>query len=377
MSIVNSYNLFIDTERNLSQESNGQEINLPLGQTPITCGTDQFVRLTLQEFTMYKSWNSVNNTNSGFRVALPSVKQVAESLIEGNYNSFFSLLENGLIDASNNKLKTAIDALDASKVVLSTEVLNPDTGNAGNTDNVAQIKVTYTGAHGYTNDTAPIMQFFVEDGKSYQLLGGKRIRGNANSNLTSKSWNTTVLDTSSIILTGYYSGQIATQTHAYLRINEQNTNIATSAFDQVSNVDTRRTEMGSSNILGIIPITSSWMRYVAQSDMVYFTNIISKQVTQLRIRITDSNGNFFPLMASGQAEDGNRSFTAVIRVDTVLLPSSIPHSINNPSMNETTQPRFSSAPRTQIGHLESNGLNGATSGYYGDGFVGVTGQRIS
>ena len=40
MSIVNSYNLFVDTERNLSADSTGDNVYLPLGQTPITCGSN-------------------------------------------------------------------------------------------------------------------------------------------------------------------------------------------------------------------------------------------------------------------------------------------------------------------------------------------------
>ena len=46
--VVNSYNIFIDTERNLSSNSNGNRIRLPLSQTPISCAENQFLRLTLQ-----------------------------------------------------------------------------------------------------------------------------------------------------------------------------------------------------------------------------------------------------------------------------------------------------------------------------------------
>ena len=63
-TLVNSYNLFLDTERNLSPDSNGDNIYLPLGQTPITCGSDEFIRITLQEFTMNKSWYNINSSNN-------------------------------------------------------------------------------------------------------------------------------------------------------------------------------------------------------------------------------------------------------------------------------------------------------------------------
>ena len=375
MSVVNSYNLFVDTERNLSPNSTGQDVHLPLGQTPITCGSNEFIRLSLMEFSMYKSWNSVNSTNAPFRLRLPgTATQVSESIILGNYNSFYQLLNEGLKD----KLKDAFNALVPAKVVSSVSVDNPPVNSsAGSNDNIARLTITYSAPHGYTASDAPILQCYVADGKSYQLLGGKRIRGSVTGSTSEKSWNTTIGSSTTLIMTAYYPGQIATQTHAYLRYNEQNTNIATSAFNQQSNVDTQNTEMTSSNILGIIPVTSAWMRYVAQTDMVYFSNIMSKQVTQLNLRLTDSVGNFFPLTSDDQDTLGNRSFTAIIRVDIVSLSDSIPHSINNPNLQETTQPRFSTGPATRVGIVESNGLNGPQSGFYGDGFYALNGKRLT
>jgi hypothetical protein len=104
---------------------------------------------------------------------------------------------------------------------------------------------------------------------------------------------------------------------------------------------------------------------------------MSKQVTQLNLRLTDSVGNFFPLTSDDQDTLGNRCFTAIIRVDIVSLSSSIPHSINNPNIQETTQPRFSTAPSTKVGLVESNGLNGPQSGFYGNGFFALTGKRLT
>lgn len=375
MSVVTSYNLFVDTERNLSTNSTGQDVHLPLGQTPITCGSNEFIRLSLMEFSMYKSWNSVNITNAPFRLRLPgTATQVSQSIVLGNYSNFYDLLNEGL----KPKMIIAFNALDVTKTVTGINVDNPPSKSSASTsDNIAVLTVTYSAPHGYTDATAPILQLFVQDGKTYQLLGGKRIRGPVTSDETSKSWNTTVSGANTLKMTAYYPGQIATQTHVYLRHNEQNTNISTSSINQQSNVDTRKTEMTSSNVLGIIPITNSWMRYVAQTENVFFADILSKQVTQLNLRLTDSVGNFFPLTADGQDTDGNRSFTAVIRIDIVSLHSSVPHSLNNPNLDSTTPARFSSAPSSKIGRLESNGLNGANSGALGDGFFGLSGKRLS
>lgn len=393
MSIVNSYNLFVDTERNLSQDSTGDNIYLPLGQTPITCGSNEFIRLTLQEFSMYKSWNNVNSTNNVFRVADANSVQTT-AITVGNYETPRKMLLRGfmgyklsggaLTPLAVQPLKTALENLvnfGGGSLTITSLVLNdPQVGDTvESSTNIASITATYSAPHGYTT-TLPTLRCYVADGKSYQLLGAKRIVDPADT--TSSSWTATLGDatgastTTKITFTMFYPAQVATETHVYLRVNEQNTNIATTSLSTI-NEDTKKTEMSSTKILGIMPIDTEYVRYVAGTEMVYFTNILAKQVAQLQIQITDSNGNQFPLTNPSQDTLGNRFFTCVIRVDIVSLGANPQHSINNPNTQETTAPRFSSAPSSMIGHLQSMGLNGAQSGYYGDGFYNYAGKRIS
>lgn len=375
-TLVNSYNLFLDTERNLSPDSNGDNVYLPLGQTPITCGSDEFIRITLQEFTMNKSWYNVNSSNNVFRVADGGGEQTI-AILAGNYETPRTMLNKGFLPP----LKIALDTLVGGGITTTLTLDNPLTGaTVENSTNVAKIVAVYSAPHGYTAGNEPILRCYVADGKSYQLLGGKRIVDPADT--TSSSWSASLGDatganpTTTITFTLFYNAQTTTQTHAYIRINEQNTNIATSSMSS-PDVDTKRTEMSSTKVLGIVPIDTEYVRYVAGTEMVYFTNILSKQVAQLQVLITDSTGNPFPLLNTNQNVLGNRFFTAVLRVDVISLGQNTPHSINNPNTEERTPARFSSAPRTMVGHLESMGLNGAQSGYYGNGFYDYKGNRIS
>lgn len=388
MAIVNSYNLFIDTERNLSQDSTGDNIFLPLGQTPITCGSNEFIRLTLQEFNMHRSWNNVNSTNNVFRVADANSEETSAITI-GNYETPRTMLNRGFmgyqggVPLTVTPLKTALENLvnfggGATTVSL---VLNnpPSNATVESNTNIASITATYSAPHGYTT-VLPQLRCYVADGKAYQLLGAKRIVDPADT--TTYSWSATLGDengadtTTKITFKMFYPAQKVTETHVYLRVNEQNTNIATSSLNSV-NQDTKRTEMTSTKILGIIPIDTEYARYVAQTDMVFFTNILAKQVAQLQIQITDSNGQQFPLTADNQNRLGNRFFTCVIRVDVVSLGNNPSQSINNPNTDERTAPRFSTGPSTLVGPLQSVGLNGPQSGYYGDGFYNFQGKRIS
>jgi hypothetical protein len=375
-TLVNSYNLFLDTERNLSPDSNGDNIYLPLGQTPITCGSDEFIRITLQEFTMNKSWYNINSSNNVFRVADGGGEQTT-AVLAGNYETPRTMLNKGFLPP----LKIALDTLVGGGITTTLTLDNPFNGaTVENSTNVAKIVAVYSAPHGYTAGNEPILRCYVADGKSYQLLGGKRIVDPADT--TSSSWSASLGDPTgastadTITFTLFYNAQTTTQTHAYIRVNEQNTNIATSSMSS-PDVDTKRTEMSSTKVLGIVPIDTEYVRYVAGTNMVYFTNILAKQVAQLQVLITDSTGNPFPLINTNQNVLGNRFFTAVLRVDVISLGQNTPHSINNSNTEERTPARFSSGPRTQIGHLESMGLNGAGSGYYGSGFVDYKGNRIS
>ena len=285
MAIVNSYNLFVDTERCLSQDSTGDNVYLPLGQTPITCGSNEFIRLTLQEFSMYKSWNNVNSTNNVFRVADANSEQTS-AITVGNYATPRKMLNQGFLGTglSVTPLKTALENLvnfggGSTTVSLALNIpLSGDTVESST--NIASITATYSAPHGYaTSALAPKLRCYVADGKSYQLLGAKRIIDP--SDTTSSSWTATLGDTASppadtttkITFTMFYPAQTATETHVFLRINEQNTNIATSSLS-IFKEDTKKTEMTSTKILGIMPIDTEYVRYVAGTEMVYLMLMI-------------------------------------------------------------------------------------------------------
>ena len=71
--VVNSYNIFLDTERNINATSDGNDLMLSLNQTPITCSSNQYIRLTLQSFSMYKSFTNVNTNNNVFRITTTGI----------------------------------------------------------------------------------------------------------------------------------------------------------------------------------------------------------------------------------------------------------------------------------------------------------------
>jgi hypothetical protein len=59
-NIVNSYNLFVDSSTGRDSASKGDNYHLHLGNAGITCESGQYIRLTLNNFTMHKTFTDVN-----------------------------------------------------------------------------------------------------------------------------------------------------------------------------------------------------------------------------------------------------------------------------------------------------------------------------
>ena len=67
--IVNSYNLFIDSAKDAGGAAGkGDSFSLQLGADSIQAQDGQFLRLTLQEFSMYTNFYMINLNNSRFRL---------------------------------------------------------------------------------------------------------------------------------------------------------------------------------------------------------------------------------------------------------------------------------------------------------------------
>lgn len=390
LDIVNSYNIFIDTERNVSQDSTGDSINLPLGESPIVAGSNQLIKLNLMELTVPKTWYDVNSTNSTFRIEDgngPGAVELTANCVLGNYDTPYNFFNNGFLPSVLTTFLN-LPTLAGSTAGGSSFVINnptPPSATIDNNTNVLDFTMTIDVATPYANTgDCPIFKFFVRDGKCFQLAGGKRIRTEpvappvGTQNMCYECYAVTAGGINPMVISyrAYYNGQTSTENYCYVRINEQNTNTETSSLNSFQ-ADTHRTSMTGSNILGIVPINPDYCRYIAQTDNVFFTTILAKQVAQMRIKITDALGEQFPLIAPDQNTLGNRYFTAVIRVDIIQLHPSIPHSNHNPNLDEKTQARFGTEPANQMGIVTNVGKNGPQSGFYGDGFYNFQGKRIT
>jgi hypothetical protein len=121
--------MFIDTERNLSSDSTGDNVALPLSQTPITAGRDQFIRLNLLEFSMPKSFHDINALNNTFTIRDSGGNETVV-LPASNYNSAAKLFNS--VVGFQTPVLNALTTLQGGGLTLSMSVITPLT--AGNSE---------------------------------------------------------------------------------------------------------------------------------------------------------------------------------------------------------------------------------------------------
>jgi hypothetical protein len=358
--VVNSYNIFIDTERNLSSNSNGNRIRLPLSQTPISCAENQFLRLTLQSFSMYKSWTNINSNNSTFRIqqtenlATAPLDDVELNLTHQNYVNLFDLAK------EFGNVLGAILAIHTGVALAGTPITNikPANGTSivGTTDNIISFDIDFVAPHGM--GVNPIIQFKVQDGDIFEILGGNRIR-----DFTDKITPSVDCDATSVAnkvsVQCYYNAQLSSQQNVYLRTTTNTTNIQTSSFNS-GNTDTPNINMmENSRVLGKIIIDDEFATFTSGTQMEYFLNLTTKSLTFLDLFITDSHGRDIPFTTKGnngnsQATLGNRSFECIVKIDIVQYLGLQNNMLQTKGIEYSVPARFGTEPLNYFQYGENS-----------------------
>ena len=322
--IVESYNLFLNTD---DATKDGQSYNFEFGNNAlITRNKDQYIRLTLLNFNMYKNWTDVNNNNDSL-VFKQGGSYSAINLPNQNYASLHDLAK-----SFGNAIVSAMNALGLyGGVTLNTTILPPASASiAGTTNNVITITIDTTNPHGivasdltdgtwYINsiiDTENIPGGLVgvqRGADSGLLLGGDRLQANTLVNSFSVDVTT---NANKIIISGRYPAQRSTEPNVYMRINPAPQIFASEAF-QTTLQTTGENKLNPSSILAEIKIDTEFVQYTPTSDKEFFCNMYQNAINHLDIRLTDSRNRALPVYALGQTTTGNRFFTATLRVDIV------------------------------------------------------------
>ncbi len=377
-TIANAFNIFINTDRGIPLGQDGDRVSLPLGQTPIVAGDDEHIRLTLDQFSMRKSWHDINRNNNQILITKPGGGSVYFSLPEGDYDGYPRVLQTDILVHLQGALNNLYGAGSFTAVPLTPEeVVEYEVTEI--------LKFKYLLADGVN---VPIIQCWTGLGDSYKVLGAKRIVGlplNIETPEAARSAaprealnaNTTqslsmVLDGNTLTIAGYYKHDPTPETHVYLAVdNQMSHNIGTGSLTMgnLSSEAENSSEMNASRVLGVIPIDTHYARYVANTDRQYFVDLSNRVASDLRLLLVDSVGRQFPYIYGDPDEGilGDRSFKATIRVD--IIKSNKMGSLKTKPPAKAVPPRFSSTPGTVLNlGIPGAGLN-VPGQVYGDGYV--------
>jgi hypothetical protein len=377
MSLIETRNLFVNTEQTLIGECRNVGLNLP--QYLLQCAENQRMRLTLNSFSMRKNWYAINKYNNTFFVVfksndlVPIVTYSKVTIPQGNYQSF--------TDQTYGLAKAIEDALDS---VLKTQFLitTPNTSVTWNyVTNKFTISFATTGATAgklafcklvtftipdYSQATIPsslIQEIIGSDviasfQDNFEIMGGCNEERNTleplgNARDLQFDGLVAMFDVASTggnnptyTMTSFYNASLNSEEAIYLRTDLNSTSFQTSGFDSGSQlfpyivnsqilakiplnnaISVFVQESGSSVTDEGTPVTSTstadyryerpyeLVQYTDNGNNIYSIILLSKKINSMRLFVTDSYGRLLPEISQQQINCDGMNFTASLRVD--------------------------------------------------------------
>ncbi len=368
--IVNSYNLWVDTDAaNQAGQQRGDEFNIALGSQTLKSESGQYIKLTLQNFHMYKNWQDVNKNNNKFHLVIPGPGPYPDGgsapydpnntevlLAERSYTSNCCNFQDARYAFATdlaNQIAGTMAAWSAASAITA-EVIEPKDptslappGIYEGGDNIIHLRLTQT--VDWNNPVTEInLQCWESDGESYNLFGANRLAGD-NIPPTASSCRVVrdggPLPGTDVTWDFYflYPMQLQTQPYIYMHSRLSNFSIETSSLSQPYETTRPTTDVATSTILAKIPVGKTECVYDAPYESVYFLNIYDRHVNSVYLSLRDERNrpigrlfNSSSLSASvdelaasyttgrsAQSTLGNLQFSCVFKVDIVqaMLPN--------------------------------------------------------
>ena len=335
--VVNSFNLFIDSEKSTlvgDKQSEGDDVHIHFEGQTIESGDGENIRLSLLNFTMFNNTYMVNINNSRFNVRGGSSTSASFLDVVNIDRKNYSNLKDLATSFATN-LGTYLATISAATTFENTTIL-PNTTTMSATDN-RLLDITLTAkngsgatiAHGITDLK---IQCLESEGESYVLLGGNR--QDDSTDTTFNSLKITIA-TNTIRVQGYFPMQRLTDPYVYLRCNNAQSGLEMSVLS--NDRGSYNTDIINSDIFAKLFKDVEYINYESNTGEEYFMNLQQRKIANLRLTLTDSKGRKLGrtsaqrnlgtaagLMDSSldfesnlQNKTGNLNFTAVIRVDII------------------------------------------------------------
>lgn len=358
--IVRSHNILVDTDRGEPSSTNvkGDKFELDLNSEGIHLDEGQYLRLTLNNFEMYKTWTNVNDNNRLTELFLgkddaEGVTEYTKKLLELDPKNYEFV--NDIAVEFADKFKDIIDDKYSINGVISALTPDATAGINGTTDNI--ISFVYTAALSGEIDLDAIYGRCPEGiGDAYALLGCNRGRDTDPDNTKSYDIEITTNSPTSLVLTVsmYYPAQRSTTSSIYLRTSLNTSGSETASLND-PNTPANRSQVIQSNIWAKIPVNSEFCVFNSNTGREYFIDVSQKHLSHFRLFLTDEHNRpigrrpvdtqantpnylYKSLTASSAANNqstlGNLNFSCVIRAD-VIQQSHPNQAFTDPFVNPT------------------------------------------
>ena len=339
--IVNSFNIFIDTEKSSlvgDRTSQGDDTKIHFEGQTIEAKDGELIRISLLNFTMFNNTYMVNQNNGRFNIRGTDGTAFNETVSIAHKNYL------NLKDLATAFATSVATELTSQTVATSFELTSiaPATTTMGSTDDrLLEITLTAKNAGGSTiahGLTELHIQIPESVGDAYCLLGGLR-----QDDTTDTDFNSLIVTAASIAsgattvtIQGYFPMQRLTDPYVYLRCNNAQNGLEMSVL---SNDRGRyNADIINSDILAKVFKDVEYISYNSATGDEYFMNLQQRKLSNLRLFLTDSKGRKLGRLSSQrdngtaagketasdfdnkfQSTLGNLYFTAVLRVDIIKM----------------------------------------------------------
>ena len=329
--VVSSRNLFVDTS-----DIGGDNAEINLAHDHVRAFDGQGIRLTLQSFTMYRNFYSVDHNNN--RVVLEDLSGVSHNIniTPGNYETYGEIvldfakkvaqileieartrLNNQTVEVTVHDPNVASAASDTVLPPITETVTSSGTRVLG-------FRLSFSSAFSSYGNGQIKLRCLASDGESAELLGVDT------TTTTGPSSFMMMTDGSSdITVFGHYPMQRSTYPEIYLRTNLASDNIESSTLAGGNNLN----HTVSSNILAVMQTDHEFVHYDNTNDQWQY-QLRTKELNHLKLFLTDrknrplgrARGSSWGTAAGSvgnQSTTGNLSFCCVLRID--VLQMTVPH----------------------------------------------------
>jgi hypothetical protein len=351
--IVETYNLFLNSD---DAKNDGQDYDFQLGNNTIaTHGPNQYIRFTLQNFNMLKTWPNVNTNNNNMVIringgtqTLPltldsqdyaDIRDLATDFaakIRSNLNdaqAFNGLFGPGVVEApvqsginitSNRRMRITFPLIanmntapyNASPAGANELANNGTTVSAGFFDPVMIVDPENMNPAQGLFSTAPGADISILLGGYRQFANDPGVVGPTFESCFNVSFSNTAYDTTTnLVIESPYPMNRFSEPNVYLRMIPVAQCFASPVMEGPVGLATE-SNLNPSNILAEVPIDTEIVQYQPRKTREYFLNMYQKQISHFKIRLTDSHNRAL-VASAGQTTRGNRSFTMVVRVDLI------------------------------------------------------------